>query len=739
MAKLFKDKVIKQKLEKYKLVGIQEKAAKIQQWLDRQNDGSLYSKTESQCEQAFNQNFFIELLGYTTFPQDDYSLEAKAATETSAQKPDAILGYNLGQPNQRVSAVVEIKDANTPLDKSQRREGSLSPVQQGFKYKPQYQECDFVIVTNFVEIRLYRDNQLDFELFTLEDLVNPDDDYFVLRKFYYLLSPQNFISHSTSNTVKILTEIRVEQKEIKDEFYLEYKALRLRLIDNIIHGSEIDDITVVIEKAQKILDRIVFIAFCEDLELLPENKLLEVVEYGKTQPHFDSVWAVMKGLFEAIDRGSSILGIPHGYNGELFKPDEVLDSLHISDEVCEEFVNISKYDFSEDLPANILGHIFEQSISDLERLRDQYLSPDDYVVTNKQKKDGIFYTPEYIVSYIIENSLGVHIAQKEEELLAAEGVKTNIQDATYDKRMLSVLRQLQTWLANIKVLDPACGSGAFLVRVYDYLLDKHVEINRRISQHSGAAPDLLSDEDYIKSILQNNIYGVDLNYESVEITKLSLWLKTAAKDKKLTTLKNNIKCGNSLVDDPEIAGKKAFDWHQEFPEIMNQGGFDVVVGNPPYVSYYSKQSQSDKGTKELLSYLKEKYAFILNKKKKGRFNTVMFFIEKAVLLLKKRGTMSYIVDTSIHSNPYEDIRRYLVNYTSISKITNSLNVFDGVASAQTIISAKKCLPKHNLISYDGFHPHNKEFHEKTSQNQSNITSLNKYSFSNPKDKKLLTF
>ena len=138
--------------------------------------------------------------------------------------------------------------------------------------------------------------------------------------------------------------------------------------------------------------------------------------------------------------------------------------------------------------------------------------------------------------------------------------------------------------------------------------------------------------DIYKDILTNNIYGVDLNPESVEITKLSLWLKSAQKGKKLNNLDDNIKCGNSLIDDPAVAGERAFDRKKEFPDIMNaitptskmiagtgrdseMYGFDVIVGNPPYVSYYSKQSQSDNQTKEILNYLVENYNFIQDKSK----------------------------------------------------------------------------------------------------------------------------
>jgi type II restriction/modification system DNA methylase subunit YeeA len=138
-------------------------------------------------------------------------------------------------------------------------------------------------------------------------------------------------------------------------------------------------------------------------------------------------------------------------------------------------------------------------------------------------------------------------------------------------------RAYQQILQNVKVLDPACGSGAFLVKVFDYLYAENLRVGKIVKS-------LFDDEEIYKSILRNNIYGVDLNPESVEITKLSLWLKSAQKDRKLNNLDQNIKCGNSLIDNPAVAGERAFDRNKEFADIMKSGGFDVIVGNPPYVT-----------------------------------------------------------------------------------------------------------------------------------------------------------
>jgi type I restriction-modification system DNA methylase subunit len=131
------------------------------------------------------------------------------------------------------------------------------------------------------------------------------------------------------------------------------------------------------------------------------------------------------------------------------------------------------------------------------------------------------------------------------------------------------------------------------------------------------------------SILENNLFGVDLNEESVEIAKLSLWLRTAQKNRKLNDLSNNIKCGNSLIDDPEIAGEKAFNWQQEFPQIFAKGGFDVIIGNPPYVSNWTLSDSN----REMVNWLSEEFKDILT----GHWDLFICFISISIKYLKKWG------------------------------------------------------------------------------------------------------
>lgn len=689
MAGLFKNKIIKERLEKFEIPDFEAKLDIVKSWHKAYQSGTLQEKTETQCEQAFNADFFIKVLGYSSFPNEIYTIQPKDRVETKGgQIPDATLGYFEGN-TKRVVAVVEIKDANTSLDKSQHRQGNMSPIQQGFKYKPQFKECAFVIVTNFVEIRLFRDNQLDYEAFTLDQLVDPKDDYFQFRKFYYLLSSVNFVTEKgQTETEKLLSAIRIEQEKITNTFYKEYRKLREDLILDIVKSNSgikrHQFYTHVVEKAQKIIDRIVFVNFFEDSGLLPEGRLMEVVKYAQSGALEIPVWDVLKQFFAAVDKGSEKLGVPDGYNGELFKEDGELNRLKISDEICQQFVEMGRYDFEEDLSVHILGHIFEQSITDLERLK-SYADESGIEQEKKdsrRKKDGIYYTPGYIVDYIVKNSVGTYLEEKEQGIIKEHKVDSARikKDQTYNERLVKAYTKYQEILRNIKVLDPACGSGAFLVRVFDFLLEENKRVARILAEAQGATSmSLLDTEDYVRPLLQNNIYGVDLNPESVEITKLSLWLKTAKRGQKLVTLKDNIKCGNSLIDSTDVAPERAFKWETEFEQFM-KGGFDVVVGNPPYV--LSRETMSA----DVKAFLSTRY-----KLQRDKPNLYLLFIEKSLELVKDGGRLGFIVPNSwLGIDSAVKLREYILGNLYLENVLSlSGEAFKDVAVEASIFVVKK--------------------------------------------------
>ena len=252
MANLFSHKLIEETISNLIIPEMEQKIEVLQSRVKAIQSGNIKKKTESECEQSFNEGIFKQVLGYSFYPQDIFTLEAKGGNEISGQKADATLGYfSASESDKNISAVqvaVEIKDANTALDKSQRREGNLSPIQQGFKYKPQYTNCKWVLVTNFVEVRLYKDTMLDYEIWQLVDLVNPDNNYHNFRVFWYLLNAHNLISPvgRESVTEKLLSAIRIQSEQITKKFYHEYKALRMELINDILRNNKAIEIEVMI-------------------------------------------------------------------------------------------------------------------------------------------------------------------------------------------------------------------------------------------------------------------------------------------------------------------------------------------------------------------------------------------------------------------------------------------------------------------------------------------------------------
>lgn len=676
MASLFGRNALKARASEISTDDILEHVALVQTWLDDYEIGTLKKDKETSREQQYNSDFFVKILGYVSKPASPYTFDPKDTTE-KGQYPDAVVRYTeLGDsPIDNVSAVVELKGASIPLDKPQKREGNLSPVQQAFKYKPQYRVCPFVIVSNFFEFRLYNDNQLDYERWTLRDLVDPTDDYLAFKQWYFLLKADNFVSATgKSNTEKLLSDIRQEQIEVGEQFYAEYREIRLELLRDIWRNnpSHRSNFQVALQKAQTIIDRVVFVCFAEDSGLLPDDTLARTLNTAE-KSNFESIWGVFKAFFNSLDQGSSKLGIPTGYGGALFRNDDVLNDLDISDNAIRELVKLgSKYDFKDDLTVTVLGHIFEQSITDLEAIRDKVeqgefgTEAQKPSLVGRRKREGVFYTPEYVVRYIVDRTVGKYLREVEERLMSEQNLAGMKSDVGYETAERRVYTEYQIYLQKIRVIDPACGSGAFLVGVFDYLLAE----NLRVDAILGGA--VTSHEDVVRSILTDNIYGVDLNEESVEITKLSLWLKTATKDKPLTALDGNIKSGNSLVSNVAVTDR-AFDFHAAFPRVFApksdddveyySPGFDVVVGNPPYVS---ANFMSKNFPEVLRKDMKKNYVTA-----KGAVDLYIYFFEQGMNLLHDNGKLGYITPNRYVSVSYGTaLRTWLIQNHRFDSILN---------------------------------------------------------------------
>ena len=309
---------------------------------------------------------------------------------------------------------------------------------------------------------------------------------------------------------------------------------------------------------------------------------------------------------------------------------------------------LGEYDFESDVDVNILGHIFENSLSEIEEVTQQ-INSGEKPQTSKRKQDGVFYTPQYITKYIVENTVGRLCAEKKQELNIVEDEYFSDQrrQLKTKQRLLEQLHQYREWLLQITILDPACGSGAFLNAALQFLMAEHKLIDEMEAKVTGSA---IVFQDVENSILEHNLYGVDINEESVEIAQLALWLRTAKPHRKLNSLNENIKCGNSLISDSAIAGDKAFNWQEQFPKVFEKGGFDVVIGNPPYVQLQSMGAMSDVYAQcGFETYNKSADLYCL-------------FYEQGCRLLKDKGLLGFIASNKwLKINYGEQLRRYLVS------------------------------------------------------------------------------
>jgi len=705
MNNLFNQKLLIQKAQKeINLNDYIEKRKIINHWINNLENGILFKSSESELQGHFFIDIICGVLGAINKfksgeenkeeKKKDWTLEYEKKTNIDGQKADGILGFFDTDGKKDVRVVIELKVPETPLDQRQKRSGDTrTPVEQAFNYAPKYgKNCQWVIVSNFKETRLYRSNDMtEYEVFFLENL--KDDLEF--QKFVYILSFEALVgtTNKKSKALELSQEYQKNQIEIEKKFYNEYRNIRLHIFENMKKNNPETPENLLLEKVQKLLDRFLFICFCDTESLFPPKSYVYFLE-NENKDETESLFERFTSFCTWINSGSKRRNIPH-LNGGLFKDDEVLNGLNVNDEIFEEFKKISKYDFSSDLNINILGHIFEQSISDIEELKKSISGEEFDQKKSKRKKDGIFYTPQYITKYIVENSIKNWLDDKRKELGEDDLPKLNEKDYIFDiakknytknyRKHIEFWQQYREAVRNIKIIDPACGSGAFLITAFEFLLNYNKYLDDKIFDLVGTS-DLFSDR--TKEILQNNIFGVDLNKESVEITKLSLWLKTADKNKTLASLENNIKCGNSLIDDPEIAGNLAFNWEKEFPEIFANGGFDIVVGNPPYV-LCQPSNTNEKTLKFYNNFEVSSY----------KIDLYHLFFEKGIILSKNNGYISFITPNTYLVNKYNlKLREFILRNTQIKEIINYKNIVfeDANVDVSTIILKKSKYTDENV-------------------------------------------
>ncbi|MDR2205640.1 MAG: Eco57I restriction-modification methylase domain-containing protein [Flavobacteriaceae bacterium] len=544
---------------------------------------NIRNSKEEQFQEGFLRELFVKILGYTLNPTPNFNLITEQKNETNSKKADGAILVN-GE----VIGVIELKDTKT---------SDLKNIEtQAFGYKNNHRKASYVVISNFEKLRFYIENTIDFVEFNLFTLSENDFALLWICLAYENIAanlPKQLKNESVSKEDQITRQLYKDYSNFKRDLFADMKEHNKGINPLVDVGV---DALVLFKKTQKLLDRLLFIFFAEDGDLLPPNSVVEIIkqwELLKDNDAYFPLYERFKKYFGYLNTGYK--GKKHdifAYNGGLFEPDEILDNIVVSDEILRKHsLKLADYDFKSEIDVNILGHIFENSLTEIEEISAELtrglnplLNPlSEKEKISKRKKDGVFYTPRYITAYIVENTIGKLCADKKAELEIDEQeyFADKKRQKETKKKLNDKLETYRSWLLSLTICDPACGSGAFLNAALDFLMTEHKlidEMTAKLLDSSIVFPNIEN------AILENNLYGVDINDESVEIARLSLWLRTAKPNRKLNSLSHNIKCGNSLIA-PTARGltrglnplsegieeiEKAFDWHKEFPQVFKQ-------------------------------------------------------------------------------------------------------------------------------------------------------------------------
>jgi hypothetical protein len=688
---LYNESVIKKKFSDIEVTTKQRKLANV--WIDKIKNKELEKEVENY--DIFKQIILIDLLGY---PHDEIKFEVKDV-EFSVTDVKGI-----------THVVFEAKGTKTKdlfarqnYDKKEQEHPVLQTVTDMQRFEP---PAAYGVCTNYdTFVLLDRDRgSTKCHKFVFTDIKNNIDK---LKEFIGIFSYKKLVTEKS--LVTLYEKSLIAEKEFTKEFYKLFHGTRLMMI-KIFQKNPFVGKNEAIHFTQTFLNRLIFIFFVQDQERSSNSqifttRLYSILESVELTEHSKKIYDEISELFMAFDKGDQKLGI-FGFGGELFN--EVIPSnIYFSDLIDPDFFSDVKYDsklskskrlnektqkiidryenqlnpivtnlllmdsfdFSSEVNVNILGHIFEQSISDLEDLKEGEIS--------KRKQDGVYYTPEFITDHICRNTIIPYLS------------KTSV--STTDELIQEYFDDvdiLEKKIHELKILDPACGSGAFLNKAIDLLLEIFKEIQHvKESKGKYSTDDQFqltswNDESQIRRIIENNIYGVDLNSESIEITKLSVYLKLAAENRRLIGLSKNFQSGNSIISD-RIVDPNGIHWENSFPEIFSPllkvQGFDIVLGNPPYLKI---EHLNENERKFFQKHFQDTYMM--------RYDAYGLFLSKGTSLLRKGGILGMIIPSTMLNNiTFSKLRKFLLTSTTILQIVNlGGKVFEGVNVDSLIIVFK---------------------------------------------------
>ncbi|MFZ1570383.1 MAG: DNA methyltransferase [Thiolinea sp.] len=684
--------------------------------------------------------------GFTLAQQ--FAIE-KAGQNGGVGKADAAMGwFGASALPDTPQVLCEFKDVRSGLDAKQNRKGNdRSPVQQCADYlhfaKRQFTpygtekiQPTWGIVSDMNEFRLYWNSRMpqQYERFVIKRKSLAESGVVLLdsgekarqqRFLFSRLFHADWLLNRGSEPplLGLLSMQRIQEKSLEKTFYFEYRAYRDALFKTLQAANPTykNQPRQLVRLTQKLLDRLLFVLFCEDMGAylqFPVNLLRDLLikdsQDEELQPNAMDVWEekVLR-LFKSMRNGGTFRTHQISrFNGGLFAADSDLDELNVPNKVfftpfqgANDAALIkhkhtllyfaANYNFGIEeggeraIGLYTLGRIFEQSITDLEIMEAEAANQDSLMKLSKRKTDGVYYTPEWVTAYVVEETLGLRLRELRAEngqgefagLDAAAVDADHFKNGKLKKNTLSArycdwLDSYQQRLSDLKVLDPACGSGAFLIQALKRLLQEHewlVSEKSRVNYEFRQVAVFDKAKAY-REILAKNLYGVDVNAESVEITKLALWLHTVMPGQPLSSLDGNILCGNSLVDwdincaekplsDAQLERINPFSYREAFAEVFAAGGFDVIIGNPPYIKLQNMRRIQPEATDYWVSAKNADGSVKFRSVQTGNYDIYLPFIEQSVGLLHPEGRMGLIAPNVWAVNDYGQGLREVLHET----------------------------------------------------------------------------
>jgi type I restriction-modification system DNA methylase subunit len=624
--------------------------------------GKIKDYNEEAAKTVFIQPFLKDVLGWDVNDRDEVSPEEK----TSRGRVD----YGL-KVEGKIKIFVEAKPPKAELSRH---------IDQAIRYGYNRKGVPFVLLTDFESIML-------FDVTVKPDVRNPRKglkidlswpQYLQEIEQLWLLSKESALQGKLDELLRVKPKERVPVDKAILEDLKEWREILAKDIyknnPHLFHSEDREkDADYLKEITQKILDRIIFMRSCGDRGLIQRRSLKELFE-----ERTDAV-----GTNTMVFLGEEFKHFNIIFDSDLFRPQDWETGLAIDFKIMKHIVleTYNPYQFDV-IPLEVLGNIYEQYLGYTIRLTDQQVKYE--IKPEVRKAGGVYYTPEYIVDYIVKNTVGKLIEESSSKKL---------------KRL--------------RILDPACGSGSFLIRAYEEMLDYYSAEKKKKLKTEGKQKKLeLGEEEELRltiheksEILREHIFGVDIDEQAVEVTKLSLMLKMLEGEYGmvpgraiLPMLDKNIKCGNSLISGDTLELKKyfgddwykvkPFNWEDEFRTIMkDEGGFDAVVGNPPYGAFFAEEEKD---------FFRIKY-----QNQNYQLDSYLLILEKSLRdLLKNNSFYGMIIPNPWLTNlNQKKIRKFVVSKTQIREIVHfQFPIFPKATVDTEIVIIKKTKPKKNIAS-----------------------------------------